>query len=151
VMAAVYIYNALAAARQAVYGQRVGAVADFPPSTAPYAVGTPDAPTLFIVNTGEALVAFAPYETGGKEHCPIRWDPARGIFAGSCLGAKYTLDGAWCDGPARRDLDQYPVWVMEAEVWVNPERVLTGEATNIVKTPSGAAGPGCPQSAETEN
>src|SRR5688572_27156680 len=78
----------------------VGEISDFPSLTQPYAIMTNGAVTLFLVNSGSELLAFEPYSTGRTLHCRIKWNELRSIFEDPCLGTRYTLLGAWCDGPA---------------------------------------------------
>jgi hypothetical protein len=144
VAVALYIYNVVVAARQGTLGENVGTGADYPPSDAPYPVGTPGATELFIVNSGSGPVAFVPYETndGNGQDCPVRWQAERATFRDPCLGAAYTLDGRRCDGPANRNLDQYQLEIVNEQVWVNRNDVIPG----ALSTPAsgGTLGPTCP-------
>ena len=98
----------------------------------------------FLVNMSGEWLAFVPAETNPNVDCPVRWDERRQIFSGPCLGTRYRLTGEWCDGPAVRNLDQYPVEINNDRVWVHTDYVIAGEATAVYKAANGNRSPGCP-------
>ncbi|MEP7359267.1 MAG: hypothetical protein ABI847_18590, partial [Anaerolineales bacterium] len=120
----------------------VGEKTAFASLTRPYPIMTDGVATLFIVNTGVELLAFAPYSTGHMLQCRIRWNESRQIFEDACLGTRYTLLGVWCDGPALRNLDRYPVYIIGEQVRVDLSTVVLGDPTAISQ--GTALAPGCP-------
>ncbi|MCC7361335.1 MAG: hypothetical protein IT317_17750 [Anaerolineales bacterium] len=122
----------------------VGRVADFPPSAEPYAVMDAGRVAFYLVNLAGELLALEPDQPTRPAQCWARWDEVHQVYSDPCYGARYTLDGAWCDGPAVRDLDRYAVEVNNGRVWVYTDYVIAGTPREVTSKANGSSSPGCP-------
>jgi hypothetical protein len=103
----------------------VGDVADFPPSDQPYRVFINGSP-LYVVSTGDELIALDPVVKKLAKSCRVVWVPINTRFEDPCWGAKFDLRGNYLDGPASRGLDQYPLRIEKSQVWVDPSQTIPG-------------------------
>ena len=107
--------------------ERVGALADFPPSEHPYSVTAGDK-RLWLVNFDGELLAFNPrlVTFQGRRRCDVVWVPTNRRFEDPCSGAKLGLDGRWLDPSVAvqaadepHHLERYRVEVREGEIWID--------------------------------
>lgn len=103
----------------------IGESADFPSMERPYAVTAEEA-NLFIVRTETgwlALNGLTPFH----KSCRFVWTEANQRFEDPCFGSKFTLDGRLLEGPATRNLDQYPITEKSGELFVDLTTLIRGE------------------------
>ncbi len=103
----------------------IGPVADFPPRAAPYRVATPV--VFFISNDGQAIIALAPQDPHPRG-CDVNWDVERSQFNDPCLGSQYTYLGVYASGPSARNLNQYPIKVVNGTLFVDFSRPIKSNA-----------------------
>ncbi|MFZ0547178.1 MAG: hypothetical protein WAM60_17155, partial [Candidatus Promineifilaceae bacterium] len=111
--------------------------ADFPSTERPYPI-TVEGTQLFIVHTETGWLALdrrTPF-LEADHRCFFAWEEANGRFVDPCYGSKFTLDGRLLEGPARRNLDQYPITEKSGELFVDLTTLIPGEAAvPILDTP----------------
>jgi len=129
----------------------IGMLDQFPPKSDPYELPS-EVGKLFVVNAGTEVVVFVPEITLYSRKCRVEWKSDRRLFIEPCWGAKFTLDGIWCDGPAFQNLDQYQVRVDGNQIKINLSKRLQGDLTALgkasiapVKAEGGVRPPGCPK------
>ena len=109
---------------------------------------------FWMVNLGEATLADprqpgdyllqpgirALYKVCVHLGCLYKWVPNNDRFECPCHGSKYLKTGTRIDGPARRNLDQYVMEVVDAagRVLATSEPSLDGQEGVSVPIPSGA-------------
>jgi cytochrome b6-f complex iron-sulfur subunit len=112
-----------------------GNVADFPPAEHPYAARAGEK-ALFIVNTGEEIVAFdRRTPTADFRRCLYVWVPVNTRFEDPCSGSKFSLTGDYIEGWAARNLDRYPVVVRQGQILVDVYRPVAGKPVLEHKDP----------------
>ena len=104
---------------------------------------TPDRrPCVWLVNLGAGRLgdprqpADYPVQTGVKAlykicvhlGCLYKWAPANDRFECPCHGSKYLTSGSRVDGPARRNLDAFPIEFVDADGKVLASSAPTGAA-----------------------
>jgi cytochrome b6-f complex iron-sulfur subunit len=69
--------------------------------------------------------------------CLYRWVPTNGRFECPCHGSKFLETGSRIDGPARRNLDVFPIEVVDAsgEVLARTEPTMDGDEGSAVTIP----------------
>lgn len=105
----------------------VGDVTYFPPAERQYNVENDESP-VFIVNTGEGILAFSKRTPRPEPwDCWYTWNQASNQFIDPCSGSKFALDGTLLEGPAERGLDQYEVRVQNGRIQINFENLILGQ------------------------
>lgn len=83
-----------------------------------------DPSTVFVVhNSPTEWKAFVPVSPGPA--CFIKWVEARQRFEDPCFGARFARDGSYQEGPAPRNLDEYPIRAEEGVLKIEL-RVIPG-------------------------
>jgi len=102
---------------------QVGNVEDFPEgSTTSLREGK-----FFLVNSGGEFKAL--YQVCTHLGCLVR--QREDGFACPCHGSRFAKDGTLAASPAPRDMDQFPVEVIDGEVWVDTGTTLKGQNRQV--------------------
>ena len=93
----------------------IGTIDEFPPSDTPYTVMLPNGGSgsdwIYLVNTGEELLALEPLAPYPPGPCLIKWEYSNQRFADPCKGSKFSLRGGYFEGPAHGNMDRYALTV----------------------------------------
>jgi cytochrome b6-f complex iron-sulfur subunit len=108
----------------------VGTTADFPSMERPHAI-TLEGVSLFIVRTEADWLALD-RRTPSVRSCLFAWTVANERFEDPCYGSKFTLDGTLLEGPATRNLDQYPITEKSGELFVDLTTIIPGETSEAM-------------------
>lgn len=87
-------------------------------------VGDPRQPVDYPVQTGVKAL----YKICVHLGCLYKWAPANDRFECPCHGSKYLTSGSRVDGPARRNLDTFPIEFVDADGKVLASSAPTGAA-----------------------
>lgn len=109
----------------------LGAVSDFPPGDAPYIFNS-KSDWLYVVNTGDELLALNPRLAIGNWNCLVIWINTNERFEDPCSGAKLSLTGTWLgfggdvywDGDPRKNMDgrgleRYRLLELGGQLWMD--------------------------------
>ena len=114
---------------------RIGKLRDFPPSNHPFRTSIP-ATTL--VNLDGTIHIFKMYATDGseeREHCQVVWAEPYNRFEDRCGGSRFKLDGTIWFGISKRDLDEYPVKIIDGIIMADPTTIIKGECRIVPQDP----------------
>ncbi len=70
--------------------------------------------TVFYARSTDPIYGALP-----PRQCVVQWDAASERFVDSCGGSQWTRDGKYAEGPAPRDLDQFPVVIQGRNLMIN--------------------------------
>jgi nitrite reductase/ring-hydroxylating ferredoxin subunit len=90
-----------------------------------------DGKSIFLILVDGKVTAFNRQDTYPRG-CIVDWE-VRGRqfqFIDPCLGSTYTQDGQYIRGPSPRDLDRFPVRVIDNNVSVTTSTVIRGTVRN---------------------
>ncbi len=109
---------------------------DYPPSDMPYLIEK-DNFSFWLVNTPAGRLIAFPVEAPGSAapNCLLAWDEAAQRFTDPCSGNKWELNGRldtlrFAAPPDSRDLDQYPVSVMDGSIFPQFHALVAGQPLN---------------------
>lgn len=117
---------------------RVGALSDFPPDSMQSVFINPEAPYSDPETSKElmTLALLVEHDRGGAfrvwfarstlpihgvrapRDCLVTWQEDIQRFQEPCGGSRWTRDGKYVEGPAPRDLDQFPVDIRQDQLWI---------------------------------
>jgi cytochrome b6-f complex iron-sulfur subunit len=82
---------------------------------------------FFLVRQGDEFKAL--FQVCTHLGCLVRVTPEG--YACPCHGSKFGVDGTLTASPAPRDMDEFPVEIVEGEVWVDTGTRVKGENRSV--------------------
>ena len=114
---------------------KIGNVDDFYVRGVPHLIYHPPG---YLVNLEGEFHFFIPYPTDDRERrkgCVIKWVPSNERYEDICGYGKFLVDGTVLYGLSKRDLDEYPVKVVDGAVMVDPTTIIKGECRIVPQEP----------------
>ncbi len=122
----------------------IGEIQKFPPSDRPYKVMLPDVGSgsdhIFLVNTGEELLALEPRAPYPPAPCSIQWEDTNHRFVDPCMGSKFSLSGGYFEGPASGNMDRYALTVdASGALFIDKTAPIQQTKTDVIERCQSAA------------